>query len=112
MTTNIKLNMDKDHVYACKEALAEMALDRMADNAREMGLKYCKHGSDNACKECYMENANKSRNMVTAPLDKLENIQRRLKALDTAREMALEWESEQEQVDGGCTIPVMLRKDK
>ena len=39
----------------CKEALAELALQKMADNAKELGLDYCKHGSDSACKECYME---------------------------------------------------------
>ena len=32
------------------------ALDRMAENVMELGLEYCKHGSDSACKECYMEN--------------------------------------------------------
>ena len=32
------------------------ALYHMANNAREFGLEYCKHGSDSACKECYMEN--------------------------------------------------------
>lgn len=43
-------------INACKAALQEYALDRMAENARELGLEYCKHGSDSACKECYMEN--------------------------------------------------------
>ncbi len=40
-----------------KEALAELALERMAQNAKELGLDYCSHGSDSACKECYMEKA-------------------------------------------------------
>ena len=42
---------------ACKEALAEAALNEMQKNAEELGLAYCKHGSDSACKECYMEQA-------------------------------------------------------
>lgn len=42
-------------IEACKEALAELALQEMAENAKELGLDYCKHGSDSACKECYME---------------------------------------------------------
>lgn len=46
----------EDKINACKAALQEYALERMADNARELGLEYCKHGSDSACKECYMEN--------------------------------------------------------
>ena len=45
----------QDAIKACKEALAELALEQMAQNAREFGLVYCKHGSDSACKECYME---------------------------------------------------------
>ena len=44
-----------DLIQTCKEALAELALQKMADNAKELGLDYCKHGSDSACKECYME---------------------------------------------------------
>ena len=43
-------------LIACKTALQENELYRMAENARELGLDYCKHGSDSACKECYMEN--------------------------------------------------------
>ena len=44
-------------VLACKEALAELSIQWMAENAKELGLDYCKHGSDSACKECYMEQA-------------------------------------------------------
>ena len=44
-------------IKICEEALAELALQNMADNAKELGLDYCKHGSDSACKECYMEKA-------------------------------------------------------
>ena len=40
---------------ACKQALAELSLQEMEENAKELGLGYCKHGSDSACKECYME---------------------------------------------------------
>ena len=45
----------QEAIKTCKEALAELALERMAQNAREIDLVYCKHGSDSACKECYME---------------------------------------------------------
>ena len=45
----------KGAINACKEALAELALEQMTENAKELGLDYCKHGSDSACKECYME---------------------------------------------------------
>ena len=47
----------KGAINACKEALAELALEQMAQNAREFGLVYCKHGSDRYCKECAMEEA-------------------------------------------------------
>ena len=42
-------------IQTCKEALAELALEQMAQNARELELDYCKHGSDSFCKECAME---------------------------------------------------------
>ena len=42
-------------IRALKGKQNESALERMAENARELGLDYCKHGSDSACKECYME---------------------------------------------------------
>ena len=42
-------------IRALKGKQNESALERMAENARELGLDYCSHGSDSACKECYME---------------------------------------------------------
>lgn len=54
-------NCDEACMFQCqmerKEALAELALEQMAQNAKELGLDYCSHGSDSACKECYMEKA-------------------------------------------------------
>lgn len=49
-------------IQACKQALAEAALNQMQKNAEELGLTYCKHGSDSACKECYMEQTSKEKN--------------------------------------------------
>lgn len=45
-----------------EKALAEAALNKMQENAKELGLTYCKHGSDRACKECYMEQELKRKN--------------------------------------------------
>ena len=45
----------EEAISACKEALAELALEQMTENAKELGLDYCSHDSDSACKECYME---------------------------------------------------------
>ena len=42
-------------LFEIDEALAELALQEMADNAKELGLDYCNHGSDSACKECYRD---------------------------------------------------------
>jgi Flp pilus assembly CpaE family ATPase len=44
-------------IRALKGKQNESALERMAENARELGLVYCKHGSDSYCKECAMEEA-------------------------------------------------------
>ena len=44
-------------IRALKGKQNESALDVMAENARELGLVYCKHGSDSYCKECAMEEA-------------------------------------------------------
>ena len=50
-----RCGLAQDAIKACKEALAELSIQWMAENAKELGLDYCIHGSDSACKECYME---------------------------------------------------------
>lgn len=72
--------------------LAIDAIQNIMDSLDKKGIWYSVNldKAKYACKAALEQPTN----MVTAPLDKLEDMERRLKALDNAREAVLEWECE------------------